>query len=50
MKVVLGTLFTQARLTRLPGSRSCPVRRGVSLAPDDGVELVVTQRLEGLAP
>jgi cytochrome P450 len=50
MKVVLGTLFTQVRLTRPPGSRSFPVRRGISLAPDDGVKLVVTQRLEGLAP
>jgi cytochrome P450 len=48
MKVVLGTLFTQVRLARPPGSRSRPVRRGVSLAPDDGVELVVAQRLEGL--
>jgi cytochrome P450 len=50
MKVVLGTLFALARLTRPPGSWSCPVRRGVSLAPDDGVELVLTQRLEGPAP
>jgi hypothetical protein len=50
MKVVLGTLFALARLTRPSGSRSRPVRRGVSLAPDDGVELVLTQRLEGLAP
>ncbi len=46
MKVVLSTLFTQVRLARPAGSRSRPVRRGVSLAPDDGVELVVRQRLE----
>src|SRR5205085_1734508 len=42
MKVVLGTLFTQVRLVRPPGSRSAPVRRGVSLAPNDGVRMVVT--------
>jgi cytochrome P450 len=44
MKVVLGTLFTQVHLSRPPGSRSRSVRRGVPLAPDDGVELVVTKR------
>jgi cytochrome P450 len=43
MKVVLGTLFTQVRLARLPGSRSAPVRRGISLAPDDGAQMIVTQ-------
>jgi hypothetical protein len=46
---VLATLFTQVSLARPPGSRSRPVRRGVALAPGDGVELMVTQRLEGLA-
>jgi cytochrome P450 len=44
MKAVLGTLFTQARLARPPGSRSAPVRRGVTLAPDDGARMVVTGR------
>jgi unspecific monooxygenase len=47
MKVVLSTLFTQVELVRPIGRRSRPVRRGVSLAPDDGVELVVTKRLAG---
>jgi cytochrome P450 len=41
MKVVLGTLFAQVRLERPRGARSVPVRRGVSLAPDDGARLVV---------
>jgi cytochrome P450 len=50
MKVVLGTLFTQVNLNRPAGARSRPVRRGVALAPDDGVVLVVKQRLGGLAP
>jgi cytochrome P450 len=44
MKVVLGTLFTQARIARPTGARSRPVRRGVGLAPDDGVELLVRHR------
>jgi cytochrome P450 len=41
MKVVLSTLFSQASLFRPPGSRSSPVRRGVSLAPHDGVRMIV---------
>jgi unspecific monooxygenase len=44
MKVVLATLFSQVRLARPPGSRSAPVRRGDSLAPDDGARVVVTGR------
>ncbi len=44
MKVVLATLFNQATLTRPPASRSNPVRRGVALAPDDGVPIMLTQR------
>jgi cytochrome P450 len=44
MKVVLSTLFTQLSLVRPPGSFSKPVRRGVSLAPHDGVPMLV-QRL-----
>jgi cytochrome P450 len=43
MKVVLGTLFTLARLTRPPGSRSAPVRRGLALAPDDGARMTVAE-------
>jgi cytochrome P450 len=41
MKVVLSTLFSQASLFRPPGRRSSPVRRGVSLAPHDGVRMIV---------
>ena len=42
MKVVLSTLFMQVSLARPPGSHSRSVRRGVALAPDDGVRLVVS--------
>ena len=42
---VLGTLFAQVRLERPPGSRSAPVRQGITLAPDDGARMVVTGRL-----
>jgi unspecific monooxygenase len=40
MKVVLSTLFATTRLVRPPGSRSVPVRRGIALAPHDGVIVV----------
>jgi cytochrome P450 len=46
MKAVLGTLFTQVSLVRPAGARSTPVRRGVALAPDDGVRMIVKGRLE----
>jgi cytochrome P450 len=46
MKAVLATLFARLRLSRPPGSRSYPVRRGVSLAPHDGVTMVVDGRRE----
>lgn len=44
MKVVLSTLLATVRLARPPGSRSTPVRRGLALAPDDGVQLIVLER------
>jgi cytochrome P450 len=47
MKVVLSTLFSQASLVRPPDSRSSPVRRGVSLAPHDGVRMIV-KRCDGV--
>jgi cytochrome P450 len=47
MKVVLATLLGEVRLARPAGSRSAPVRRGVSLAPDDGARVVVTGRAGG---
>jgi unspecific monooxygenase len=47
MKAVLATLFARVRLSRPPGGRSYPVRRGVSLAPHDGAPLVVEGRREG---
>lgn len=43
MKVVLSTLLAQVRLARPPG-QSAPVRRGIALAPDDGVPMTVTER------
>ena len=46
MKVVLATLFTQIRLERPPGSRSSPIRQGISLGPGDGAQMVVTGRIE----
>ena len=46
MKVVLSMLFDQVRLTRPPGAHSAPVRRGISLAPDDGARMVVAERLK----
>lgn len=44
MKVVLATIFAQVRLARPPGSRSAPVRQGITLAPDDGARMVVAER------
>ncbi len=46
MKVVLATLFAQVQLERPPGSRSAPVRAGITLAPDDGVRLLVRRHSE----
>jgi cytochrome P450 len=43
MKVVLAALFSQASLTRLPEMHSTPIRRGLSLAPDDGTAVVVNK-------
>jgi cytochrome P450 len=43
MKVVLSTLLSQVELIRLPGMHSAPVRRGLSLAPNDGVELILKE-------
>ena len=45
MKVVLATLFTAVRLIRPPGARSAPVRRGLTLAPNDGALMTVAERL-----
>jgi cytochrome P450 len=44
MKVVLGTLLGQVHLARPPGTRSAPIRRGITLAPDDGAVMVVAGR------
>jgi cytochrome P450 len=43
MKAVLATLLARVRLSRPPGARSHPVRRGLSLAPHDGAALVVEE-------
>jgi cytochrome P450 len=45
MKVVLGTLLGQVSLRRPQGGRSRPVRRGLPIAPDDGVEVVLERRV-----
>ena len=45
MKVVLSTLFSRVLLTRPPGCQSLPVRRGIAIAPDDGVIMSVAKRL-----
>jgi cytochrome P450 len=45
MKVVLATLFSQVRLERPPGSRSSPIRQGISLGPDDGARMIVAGRV-----
>jgi cytochrome P450 len=47
MKVVLATLFSYVSLMRPPGVRSVPIRRGLSLAPKDGVALIVNEILKG---
>jgi cytochrome P450 len=47
MKVVLSTLLGRVHLARPAGSRSRPVRRGVSLAPDDGARVEVVKKEEG---
>jgi cytochrome P450 len=44
MKVMLSTLFTQAKLMRPPDQHSYPIRRGISLAPHDGVQMVLVER------
>jgi cytochrome P450 len=44
MKVVLATLFSQLRLSRPPGARSKPVRRGIAIGPSDGVRLTAVSR------
>lgn len=40
MKVVLGTLFSRAKLTRPDGAESKPVRRGIVIGPSDGVRVL----------
>ncbi len=45
MKVVLSTLFSKVLLSRPPGCHSTPVRRGIAIAPHDGVMMSVAKRL-----
>lgn len=49
MKVVLATLFSQLSLRRPAGAGSRVVRRGISLAPHDGVRMLVRDRTAGRA-
>jgi cytochrome P450 len=44
MKVALGTIFSQVRLTRPPGSESRPIRQGLTLEPHDGAAMLVAER------
>jgi cytochrome P450 len=46
MKVVLATLLSQVNLVRPPGVGSVPIRRGLSLAPKDGVALIVKETVK----
>jgi unspecific monooxygenase len=46
MKVVLATLFSHVSLMRPPNAKSTPIRRGLSLAPKDGVALIVKESLK----
>lgn len=50
MKIVLGTILSQVQLTRLPSSYSRPVRRGISLAPSDGAQMIVTPLKQPATP
>jgi cytochrome P450 len=50
MKVVLSTLLTETKLARPPGAQSNPVRRGISLAPDDGASMVLVERRRSPRP
>lgn len=44
MKVVLSTLFSRVLLSRPPGCRSFPVRRGIAIAPSDGARMRVAKK------
>jgi cytochrome P450 len=44
MKVVLATLFGQAKLIRPSNSDSRPVRSGITLAPNDGAKMIVAAK------
>jgi cytochrome P450 len=47
MKVLLATLFSQVRLSRLPGARSRARRYGLVLGPDDGARVVLEGPITG---
>jgi cytochrome P450 len=49
MKVVLATVFSMARLVRPADARSCPIRRGLALAPDDGARVTLAARRDSSA-
>ena len=44
MKVVLATILSRVQLGAAPGTRIKLVRRGITLAPSDGMPVVVTRR------
>ena len=41
LKVLLATLFSQARLARPAGARSRARRYGIVMGPDDGARVIV---------
>jgi cytochrome P450 len=43
MKAVLSTLFSQVRLSRPPGAKTKPIRRGIVMTPSDGVKMVISE-------
>ncbi len=45
MKVVLATVFSRVRPERPPGSESRVVRRGILMAPHDGVRVILREHL-----
>jgi cytochrome P450 len=42
MKIVLATILSRMRIAKAPGKRIRLVRRGITLAPSDGMPIVVT--------
>ncbi len=50
MRVVLAELLSRVRLRTAPGYRAKPVRRSITLAPSEGMPVVVESRRERVSP